>query len=69
MSSNVVFNVKPMARVFLANTRDRIAAPKNPMSSYQGGRTQDRLPTPMRPSAPSRGPVVTSVASTSKGAK
>ena len=68
MDPNTVFNVKETPQAFLANTRDRLAAPINPTSSNHGGRTQDRLPTPMRPSLTSR-PVVTSASPTSNGWK
>ena len=48
-NSGVVFNVKRPERLSLANSRDRLMPPMNPIYSKIGGRTQDRLPAPMKP--------------------
>lgn len=47
--SGVVFNVKGPERMSLANSRDRLMPPMNPIYSKTGARTQDRLPAPMKP--------------------
>lgn len=55
----LVFNVKGPERMSLANSRDRLMPPMNPAYSETGGRTQDRLPMPMRPTSQVH-PIVTS---------
>ena len=50
-SAKVVYNVKGPERMALANSRDRLMPPMNPAYSKIGGRTQDRLPAPMRPTS------------------
>lgn len=57
-SAKVVYNVKGSERMALANSRDRLMPPMNPAYSKTGERTQDRLPTPMRPPSQVR-PTVT----------
>lgn len=57
--SGLVFNVKGPERMALVNSQDRLMPPMNPAYSKTGGRTQDRLPTPVRPTSQVR-PTVTS---------
>jgi len=60
-NSRVVFNVKGPERMALANSRDRLMPPMNPACLKTGARTQDRLPTPMKPTSQVH-PTVTSTA-------
>jgi len=46
-----VHNIKGSERMTFANSQDRLMPPMNPAYSKIGGRTQDRLPTPMRPTS------------------
>jgi len=54
-----ITNIKGPERMALANSRDRLMPSMNPARSKTGGRTHDRLPTPMRPPSQVR-PTVTS---------